>query len=119
MTRIITHIVNVASEITVGMTNKMLPNNKTEVIDGTIATIKNPDIDTDGLMEYIKGPDFPTGGVIYGIEGVKEAFETGRGRVVVRAKSEIITDNNGRDRKSTRLNSSHVAISYAVFCLKK
>lgn len=90
-------IVNGASGIAVGMATNMLPHNMTEVIDGTIATIKNPDIDTDGLMEYIKGPDFPTGGVIYGIEGVKEAFETGRGRVVVRAKSDIIADNNGRE----------------------
>lgn len=90
-------LVNGSSGIAVGMATNMLPHNMTEVIDGVIATIKNPDIDTEGLMEYIKAPDFPTGGVIYGVEGIKEAYETGRGRVVVRAKSEIILDKNGRE----------------------
>lgn len=90
-------LVNGASGIAVGMATNMLPHNMTEVINGVIATIQNPDIDTDGLMEHIKGPDFPTGGIIYGIDGVREAFETGRGRVVLRAKSEIFADNNGRE----------------------
>lgn len=90
-------LVNGASGIAVGMATNMLPHNMSEVIDGCIATIKNPEIDIDGLMEHVKGPDFPTGGIIYGIEGVKEAFETGRGRVVLRAKAEIIVDNNGRE----------------------
>lgn len=90
-------LVNGASGIAVGMATNMLPHNMSEVIDGCVATIQNPEIDTEGLMEYIKGPDFPTGGIIYGVEGVKEAFETGRGRVVLRAKSEIIVDNNGRE----------------------
>lgn len=90
-------LVNGASGIAVGMATNMLPHNMTEVINGVIATIQNPDIDTDGLMEHIKGPDFPTGGIIYGIDGVREAFETGRGRVVLRAKSEILADNNGRE----------------------
>ncbi len=90
-------LVNGASGIAVGMATNMLPHNMTEVIDGCIATIRNPEIDIDGLMEHIKAPDFPTGGIIYGVEGVKEAFETGRGRVVLRAKSEIIMDNRGRE----------------------
>ncbi len=90
-------LVNGASGIAVGMATNMLPHNMREVIDGCIATIRNPEIDIDGLMEHIKAPDFPTGGIIYGVEGVKEAFETGRGRVVLRAKSEIIMDNRGRE----------------------
>ncbi|WP_236979206.1 DNA gyrase subunit A [Membranihabitans maritimus] len=90
-------LVNGASGIAVGMATNMLPHNLREIIDGTIATIKDPQIDTDGLMEYIKAPDFPTGGIIYGVEGVKEAFETGRGRVVVRGKAEIIADAKGRE----------------------
>ncbi|GAA5220565.1 DNA gyrase subunit A [Membranihabitans marinus] len=90
-------LINGASGIAVGMATNMLPHNLTEVVNGVIATIKNPDIDTEGLMEHIKAPDFPTGGIIYGLEGVKEAFETGRGRVVVRGKAEIITDGKGRE----------------------
>ncbi|HLU95044.1 MAG TPA: DNA gyrase subunit A [Membranihabitans sp.] len=90
-------LVNGASGIAVGMATNMLPHNMSEVIDGCVATIQNPDIDIDGLMEHIKAPDFPTGGIIYGVEGVREAFETGRGRVVLRAKSEIIVDNKGRE----------------------
>ena len=80
---------NGAVGIAVGMATNMPPHNLTEVIDGTIAYIDNSDIDIDGLMEYIKAPDFPTGGTIYGYEGVKEAFETGRGRIVMRAKATI------------------------------
>ncbi|MBY5957104.1 DNA gyrase subunit A [Membranicola marinus] len=90
-------LVNGASGIAVGMATNMLPHNMSEVIDGVIATVQNPDIDTEGLMEHVKAPDFPTGGIIYGVEGVKEAFETGRGRIVLRAKSEIIVDNRGRE----------------------
>lgn len=90
-------LVNGASGIAVGMATNMMPHNMTEVVNGVIATIKNPEIDTEGLMEYVKAPDFPTGGIIYGVEGVKEAFETGRGRIVLRAKSEIIVDNRGRE----------------------
>lgn len=90
-------LVNGASGIAVGMATNMLPHNMSEVIDGCVATIQNPDIDIDGLMEHIKAPDFPTGGIIYGVEGVREAFETGRGRVVLRAKSEIIVDDKGRE----------------------
>ena len=88
-TRIPNLLINGASGIAVGMATNMPPHNLTEVIDGTIAYIDNSAIDIDGLMEHIKAPDFPTGGVIYGYEGVKEAFHTGRGRVVVRGKAEI------------------------------
>jgi DNA gyrase subunit A len=88
-TRIPNLLINGASGIAVGMATNMPPHNLTEVIDGTIAYIDNSAIDIDGLIEHIKAPDFPTGGIIYGYEGVKEAFHTGRGRVVVRGKAEI------------------------------
>ncbi|GAB1396522.1 DNA gyrase subunit A [Saprospiraceae bacterium] len=90
-------LVNGATGIAVGMATNMLPHNLTEVVDGILATMDNPDITTEGLMEHIKGPDFPTGGIIYGIKGVKEAFETGRGRVVVRGRAEIETSEQGRE----------------------
>lgn len=92
-TRIPQLLVNGASGIAVGMATNMAPHNLSEVIDGTIAYIENKDIDVEGLMEHIKAPDFPTGGIIYGYEGVKSAFETGRGRVVMRAKTEIEVSN--------------------------
>jgi len=88
-TKIPNLLVNGASGIAVGMATNMAPHNLTEVVDGTIAYIDNPDIDIEGLMEYVKAPDFPTGGTIYGYEGVKSAFETGKGRVVIRAKANI------------------------------
>jgi len=88
-TRIPTLLVNGANGIAVGMATNMPTHNLTEVIDGICAYIDNKDIDVEGLMQYIKAPDFPTGGIIYGYDGVKEAYETGRGRVVVRAKAEI------------------------------
>ncbi|MCA1761701.1 MAG: DNA gyrase subunit A [Flavobacteriales bacterium] len=88
-TRIPNLLVNGASGIAVGMATNMPPHNLTEVIDGTIAYIENRDIDIAGLMEHVKAPDFPTGATIYGYEGVKLAYETGRGRVVLRAKSNI------------------------------
>ena len=90
-------LVNGATGIAVGMATNMLPHNLTEVVDGILATMDNPDITTDELMEYIKGPDFPTGGIIFGVKGVKEAFETGRGRVVVRGRAEIENHDNGRE----------------------
>jgi DNA gyrase subunit A len=90
-------LVNGAQGIAVGMATNMLPHNLTEVIDGTIAMIDNPDIDVEGLMEYVKAPDFPTGGIIYGIEGVKEAFRTGRGRVIVRGRANIESNKNGKE----------------------
>lgn len=86
-TRIPNLLVNGASGIAVGMATNMPPHNLSEVVDGTVAYIDNNDIDIDGLIEHIKAPDFPTGGIIYGYDGVKEAFHTGRGRVVMRAKA--------------------------------
>ena len=86
-TKIPTLLVNGASGIAVGMATNMAPHNLTEVIDGTIAYIDNRDIMIDELMQYVKAPDFPTGGTIYGYEGVKQALETGRGRIVLRAKT--------------------------------
>ena len=82
-------LVNGASGIAVGMATNMPPHNLTEAINATLAMIDNPDIDLDGLMEHIKAPDFPTGGEIFGVKGVRDAYETGRGRVVIRAKAEI------------------------------
>ena len=87
-------LVNGAEGIAVGMATKMLPHNLTEVIDGTMAMIDNADLTVAELMEYIKAPDFPTSGIIYGTSGIREAYETGRGRVVVRGKAEIQTHGN-------------------------
>ena len=86
-TRIPGLLINGASGIAVGMATNMPPHNLTEVVDGIQAYIDNPQIDIDGLMQYVKAPDFPTGGIIYGYDGVKDAFHTGRGRIVMRAKS--------------------------------
>lgn len=86
-TKIPTLLVNGASGIAVGMATNMAPHNLTEVINGTLAYIDNNDVEIDELMQHIKAPDFPTGGIIYGYEGVKEAYKTGRGRVVMRAKA--------------------------------
>ncbi|NLJ64484.1 MAG: DNA gyrase subunit A [Christensenellaceae bacterium] len=91
-------LVNGSSGIAVGMATNIPPHNLGEVVDAAVALIDNPDIDLDGLMEHIKGPDFPTGGTILGISGIREAYHTGRGRIVVRAKSEIESLPNGRDR---------------------
>ncbi|MDT8308936.1 MAG: DNA gyrase subunit A, partial [Bacteroidales bacterium] len=91
-------LVNGASGIAVGMATNMAPHNLNEVIDGVVAYIDNNDITIDELMTHIKAPDFPTGGLIYGYDGVKEAYHTGRGRVVVRGEAEIeIAENGGRD----------------------
>ena len=95
-TRIPNLLVNGASGIAVGMATNMPPHNLTESINATIAYIENNDIDIDGLMTHIKAPDFPTGGVIYGYDGVRDAFHSGRGRVVMRAKA-TIEEVNGRD----------------------
>ncbi|MDA0844001.1 MAG: DNA gyrase subunit A, partial [Bacteroidetes bacterium] len=89
-------LVNGASGIAVGMATNMPPHNLTEVIQGTIAYVRNREITIDELMHYIKAPDFPTGGTIYGYDGVKEAFETGRGRVVMRGKA-IIEEVQGKE----------------------
>ncbi len=91
-------LVNGASGIAVGMATNMAPHNLTEVIDATTALIDNRDIEVPELMNYIKGPDFPTGGIIYGYEGAKDAFETGRGRIILRARAEIETFNHDRER---------------------
>jgi DNA gyrase subunit A len=90
-------LVNGASGIAVGMATNMAPHNITEVVNGIIAYIDNREIDIEGLMEHIKAPDFPTGGFIYGYDGVREAFETGRGRIVMRARAEF-EEVNGREQ---------------------
>ncbi len=96
-TRIPLLLVNGSSGIAVGMATNMPPHNLGEVVDAICAYIDNPEIDVDGLMHYVKGPDFPTGGIIYGVSGIREAYETGRGRVVVRAKTEIEHTASGRE----------------------
>ncbi len=93
-TRIPNLLVNGASGIAVGMATNMPPHNLTEALNASLALIDNPEIDVDGLMEYIKAPDFPTGGEILGLDGVKEAFRTGRGRIILRAKAEIESEGN-------------------------
>lgn len=92
-TRIPNLLVNGATGIAVGMATNIPTHNLGEVIDGCVAMIDNPEIDTEGLMQYIKAPDFPTGGIICGLDGVKEAYETGRGRIVIRSKTDIETDD--------------------------
>ena len=89
-------LINGASGIAVGMATNMPPHNLTEVIDGTLAYIDNNEIEIDELMNHIKAPDFPTGGIIYGYEGVREAFKTGRGRIVMRAKTSF-EESNGKE----------------------
>ncbi len=96
-TRIPNLLVNGASGIAVGMATNMPPHNLSEIIDATIAYIDNNDITTDELLHFVKGPDFPTGGIIYGEQGIRDALETGRGRVVVRAKTEIELTHSGRE----------------------
>ena len=97
-TKIPALLLNGASGIAVGMATNMAPHNLTEVINGTIAYVDNKDIDVDGLMEHVKAPDFPTGGIIYGYQGVKDAFHTGKGRIVMRAKTELEETKSGRFR---------------------
>jgi len=96
-TRIPNLLVNGASGIAVGMATNMPPHNLSEIIDATIAYIDNNEITGEELMQYVKGPDFPTGGIIYGEQGIKDALETGRGRIVVRAKTEIELTHSGRE----------------------
>ncbi len=96
-TKIPNLLINGAAGIAVGMATNMAPHNLTEVVDGTIAYIENRDITPEELLQYIKAPDFPTGGIIYGYEGVRDAFLTGRGRVVIRGKAEI-EEENGREQ---------------------
>ena len=91
-------LVNGATGIAVGMATNIPPHNLTEVINGVICLMENPDATLDDLMEHIKGPDFPTGGIILGRSGIREAYHTGRSRILVRAKTEVETLGNGRDR---------------------
>ncbi|MBE0651402.1 MAG: DNA gyrase subunit A [Bacteroidales bacterium] len=91
-------LVNGASGIAVGMATNMAPHNLSEVVDGIITYVDNRDVTISELMEHIKAPDFPTGGIIYGYEGVKEAFETGRGRIMIRGRVNVEEASNGRER---------------------
>lgn len=91
-------LVNGSSGIAVGMATSMPPHNLCEVVDAICATIDNPDIDIDALCKYIKGPDFPTGAVIYGYQGVKDAYHTGKGKVVIRSKTEVEQTDSGRSK---------------------
>src|SRR5690606_31009405 len=91
-------LVNGSSGIAVGMATNMAPHNLREVVDGIIAYIDNNDITIPELMKYITAPDFPTGGIIYGISGVQKVYLTGRGRIVMRRKAEIVTNPNGWDQ---------------------
>ncbi|HQD13015.1 MAG TPA: DNA gyrase subunit A, partial [Chitinophagales bacterium] len=97
-TRIPQLLVNGASGIAVGMATNMLPHNLSEVVDGITAYIDNRDITIDDLMQFIKAPDFPTGGIIYGYDGVKDAFRTGRGKIRVRGKAHIEDTKEGRSQ---------------------
>ncbi|MEG1574384.1 MAG: DNA gyrase subunit A, partial [Bacteroidales bacterium] len=109
-TRIPNLLVNGASGIAVGMATNMPPHNLNETIDATIAYIEDTDITIEGLMQHIKAPDFPTGGFIYGYAGVKEAYETGRGRVVIRARAEIEIEGN---RESIIINEIPYGVNKA------
>jgi DNA gyrase subunit A len=97
-TKIPNLLVNGASGIAVGMATNMPPHNLTEIIDGIVAYIDNRNIETEELMQHVKAPDFPTGGIIYGYDGVKQAFETGKGRIVMRAKAEIEESKAGKEQ---------------------
>ena len=97
-TRIPNLLVNGSSGIAVGMATNMAPHNLSEVVDAIVAYIDNNELEISDLMKYVKAPDFPTGGIIYGYAGVKDAFETGRGRIVVRSKVEIESDAQGREK---------------------
>jgi len=97
-TRIPNLLINGSSGIAVGMATNMAPHNLSDVVDATIAYINDPEIEIAELIKFVKAPDFPTGGIIYGYAGVKEAYETGRGRVVVRSKVDIESDASGRDK---------------------
>ncbi|MBK9981426.1 MAG: DNA gyrase subunit A [Saprospiraceae bacterium] len=90
-------LINGSSGIAVGMATNMLPHNLSEVVDGIIATIDNPEITLDELIRHIKAPDFPTGGIIYGVDGIREAYETGRGKVILRGVAEIQEGQHGND----------------------
>ena len=97
-TRVPNLLINGASGIAVGMATNMPPHNLSEIIDGCLAYISNSEIEIDELLQYVKAPDFPTGGIIYGYQGVKDAFETGRGRIVVRGKVNVETSASGKEQ---------------------
>ncbi len=97
-TRLPVLLVNGATGIAVGMATSIAPHNLNEVIDAIVAYIENRDIEVSELLKYIKGPDFPTGGIIYGYQGIRDAYETGKGKIVVRAKSTIEVTSSGRDK---------------------
>jgi DNA gyrase subunit A len=93
----LTCLINGASGIAVGMATNIPPHNLNEVIDGVVALIDKPNLQSEDLIKYVKAPDFPTGGIIYGYEGVREAYTTGRGRVVIRARANIEMHKNDRE----------------------
>ncbi|MBS1928355.1 MAG: DNA gyrase subunit A [Chitinophagaceae bacterium] len=97
-TRVPQLLLNGSSGIAVGMATNMMPHNLNEVVDGCIAYIDNKEISVEELMKFVKAPDFPTGGIIYGIDGIKSAYNTGRGRVVLRGKTTVETDSRGKDK---------------------
>ncbi|QKG79985.1 DNA gyrase subunit A [Tenuifilum thalassicum] len=97
-TRIPLLLVNGSSGIAVGMATNMPPHNLNEIVDAICATVDNPEITVDELLNYVKGPDFPTGGIIYGYQGVRDAYQTGKGRVVIRSKTEIEQTDSGRSK---------------------
>lgn len=109
-------LVNGSSGIAVGMATNMAPHNLSEIVDGIIAYIDNPDISIDELMKNIPAPDFPTGGIIYGIGGIREAYRTGRGRAVIRAKAEIVT--TGKDREQIIVTEIPYQVNKAVMIEK-
>ena len=92
-----TLLINGSEGIAVGMATKIPPHNLSEVIDGLVSIIDNPSIETEGLMQHIKGPDFPTAGLILGMDGLKDAYETGRGKIKMRARAHIETNKKGRN----------------------
>ncbi len=105
-------LLNGSSGIAVGMATNMAPHNINEVIDATVAYINDNDIEISGLMQHIKTPDFPTGGIIYGHSGAKDAYETGRGRIVIRAKAEI--ESHGHDRERIIVNEIPYQVNKAM-----
>jgi DNA gyrase subunit A len=109
-------LVNGSSGIAVGMATNMAPHNLSEIVDGVIAFIDNPDISIEELMKVVPAPDFPTGGIIYGVGGIREAYRTGRGRAVIRAKAEIVT--TGKDREQIIVTEIPYQVNKAVMIEK-
>ena len=96
-TTVPTLLINGSEGIAVGMATKIPPHNLTEVVNGLVAMVENPDITTEGIMEHIKGPDFPTSGLIMGVDGLSDAYNTGRGKIKIRARAHIESAKNGKD----------------------